>query len=183
MNTRVNITSQQLDELLKLQFRVAWAGEGLCDPPRLKWWRTDLVDPMSGADLMMRLAPRTQGWAALEAVREAARLVDQKSRQQMADPDSVRTLFFWGFELDELLADRIREQKWALAAAPDQGEFDRGQLEKEFKALAPEAGFNIQSSGRQLRGPQPADPVQAARMLVACLSPWSDSYPTPFFRL
>lgn len=183
MSKTSQITSQTLDAILELQFRVAWAGEALCDPPRLKWWRTDLIDPMSGGDFIQRLAPRTHAWASLEAVREAARLADQKARQRLAGPDSARTLYFWGFEIDELLSDRIRERKMALDQAPDQGEFNREQLEREFKALAPEAGFIVQSSGRQIRGAQPEDPVQAARTLVSCLTPFSDAYPTPFFRL
>ncbi|MBT9585261.1 BREX-6 system BrxE protein [bacterium] len=176
-------TTEILDIILGLQFRVAWAGEALCDPPRLRWWRTDLVDPMSGGDFLRRLAPRTHRWASLEAVREAARLTDLKSRKLLADPDSARTLFSWGFELDEMLADRIREQKWALSPAPAMGEFDRTRLEAEFKALAPEASYNIQASGRQMRGPLPEDPAQAARLLVAALTPLGDAYPTPFFRI
>ena len=183
MTNTMKISTQTLDAILALQFRVAWAGEALSDPPRLRWWRTDLVDPMSGGDFLQRLAPRTHGWASLEAVREAARLADLKSRKLLADPDSARTLYSWGFELDEMLADRIREQKWAMAPAPDMGEFDRARLEAEFKALAPEAGYNIQASGRQMRGPVPEDPAQAARMLVAALTPLGDAYPTPFFRI
>ena len=183
MTNTKQITSQTLDAILELQFRVAWAGEALCDPPRLKWWRTDLIDPMSGGDFIQRLAPRTHAWASLEAVREAARLADQKARQRLADPDSARTLYFWGFELDELLSDRIRERKMALDPAPEQGDFNREQLEREFKALAPEAGFNVQASGRQIRGGKPEDQVEAARILVACLTPFAEAYPTPFFRL
>lgn len=36
----------------------------------------------------------------LEAARQAALLADGKARHQMANPDKVRTLFFWGFEVD-----------------------------------------------------------------------------------
>ena len=56
------------------------------------------------------------------------------ARKLLADPDSARTLFFWGFEIDELLADRLREQKSALATGPEQGEFSRELLEKELPA-------------------------------------------------
>ena len=59
MTNAMKISTQTLDAILGLQFRVAWAGEALCDPPRLRWWRTDLVDPMSGGDFLQRLAPRT----------------------------------------------------------------------------------------------------------------------------
>lgn len=178
-----DITSATLDAVLQLQFRVAWAGEALSDPPRLKWWRTDLIDPMSGGDFMQRLAPRTHAWAALEAVREAARITDQKARQRLADPDSARTLYFWGFELDELLCDRIREKKMALQPIPNQGSFDLQALEAEFKALAPQASATVQSSGRQLRGLMPSDPALAAKALVAALVPFAEVYPTPFFRI
>jgi len=63
------LTEAALDEILALQFLVAWAGEGRCKPKRLGWWDTDLVDPDGGGDLLARLAPRTHAWAALEAVR------------------------------------------------------------------------------------------------------------------
>ena len=183
MKTNLSLTTETLDAILHLQFRVAWAGEALCDPPRLKWWRTDLVDEMSGGDFMRRLAPRTHRWAALEGVREAARLTDLKARQRLADPDSARTLFFWGFEMDELLSDRLREQKMALATAPDQGEFSREALEKEFKVLAPDAAYTVLSSGRELKAERPEAPLQAAWMLTACLTPFSQEYPVPFFRV
>ncbi len=58
MNT-VHITQHALDAILALQLTVAWAGEGLADPKRLDWWRTDLVDPMGGGDLFARLFPKT----------------------------------------------------------------------------------------------------------------------------
>lgn len=179
----MTIATETLDTILDLQFQVAWAGEGLCEVPRLKWWRTDLVDVDSGGDFMQRLAPRTHQWAALEAVREAARLTDLKARQRLADPDSARTLYFWGFEIDEQLADRLRQRKFQQQAAPVFGPFDRKALEQEFKALAPEASYSVQSSGRQLRGPMPEDAAKAARALVACLLPFGDAYPTPFFKL
>lgn len=177
------MNSQTLDAILHFQLRLAWAGEALCEPARLSWWRTDLIDPDSGGDLIRRLAPRTHAWASLEAAREAARLTDRKARSQLADPDQARTLFFWGFELDELLADRLREQKSALAIAPCLDKFDRGELERQFKALAPTASYLVQSTGRQMRGPRPEDPAEAARHLMAGLTPFTESYPAPFFRV
>ena len=38
------MTDETLDQILALQVTIAWAGEGLCDPNRLGWWNTDLVD-------------------------------------------------------------------------------------------------------------------------------------------
>ena len=183
MTTEIILPTETIDAILQLQFRVAWAGEALCDPPRLKWWRTDLVDEMSGGDFIRRLAPRTHRWAALEAVREAARLTDLKGRKLLSDPDSLRTLFFWGFDVDEQIADRLRRQKMDLAPAPEQGTFSRGALEKEFKSLAPEASYTILSSGRELRATQPDDFLLAALMVTACLAPFSPDYPLPFFRV
>ncbi len=96
MNT-VHITQDALDTILALQLTVAWAGEGLSDPKRLDWWRTDLVDELGGGDLFARLLPKPHRWASLEAVRKVAIQVDRETRLGMAKPDQVRTLFFWGF--------------------------------------------------------------------------------------
>jgi hypothetical protein len=107
----VPLSESALDEILALQFLVAWAGEGRCRPKRLAWWDTDLVDPDGGGDLFARLAPRTHAWAALEAVREAARQTDANARQRHGDPDRLRTIFFLGFEADETLSDRLAAHK------------------------------------------------------------------------
>jgi hypothetical protein len=79
----------------------AWAGEKNARPQRLGWWRTDILDETGAGDLLSRLTPRTQEWAALEAVREAARSVDERTRRRSATPDRILTLFHFGFELDE----------------------------------------------------------------------------------
>ena len=42
------LTHAQLDEILALQLTVAWAGEAAGEPPRLGWWKTDLVDKEGG---------------------------------------------------------------------------------------------------------------------------------------
>ncbi len=100
-------SERALDAVLALQLTVAWAGEGLCEPPRLGWWQTDLVDELGGGDLLARLLPRTHRWAALATVRRAAVRADRKARLALARPDEVRTLFFWGFDTDEKLDDRL----------------------------------------------------------------------------
>lgn len=112
--TAASIDVRTLDEILALQLTVAWAGEGLSDPPRLGWWRTDLIDREGGGDLFTRLVPRTAPWAALEAARAAAALTDQAARQRIAQPDTVRTLFAWGFTIDEKLAERLAHHKRTL---------------------------------------------------------------------
>ena len=76
-----------------------------------RWWETDLIDEAGGGDFLARLLPQTHKWAALEAVREAARRTDAKACAKMADPDKMRTLFFLGFEVDEQLGDRFAAGK------------------------------------------------------------------------
>jgi hypothetical protein len=192
--TNVNtteVTPQTLDTIIAYQFTIAWAGEALSQPARLKWWRTDIVDEAAGGDLLQRLAPRTHLWASLEVVREAAILTDRKARQRMADPDKVRTLFFWGFEVDELLVERIRAHKWsqkkpaevlplAISLAAD---FDRAALEQVIKDADPDASYTVQTSGRELKAALPEDPATAARMLIGAMLPFSAEYPAPFFRI
>ncbi len=109
--TTDNTSQNRLDAILALQMTVAWAGEGLCDPKRLDWWRTDLVDELGGGDLFQRLFPKTHQWASLEAVRKVAIQQDRQARLDMAKPDQVRTLFFWGFAIDERLAERLTFHK------------------------------------------------------------------------
>ncbi|WP_395830945.1 hypothetical protein [Archangium violaceum] len=46
-----NAPVSTLDTILALQLTVAWAGEGRCEPARLGWWQTDLVDEAGGGDL------------------------------------------------------------------------------------------------------------------------------------
>ena len=82
------------DAILVIQITVAWAGEGRCTPKRLGWWDTDLIDEMGGGELLRRLLLKTGAWAALEAVREAARRTDAKARGQMADPTPSSKLHF-----------------------------------------------------------------------------------------
>lgn len=179
-----------LDKIIALQFTIAWAGEANADPPRLKWWRTDLIDEYGGGDLMERLAPRTHKWASLEAAREAAALVDRKARQRMADPDRVRTLYFWGFEVDEQLTERIRSLKWQQREPSEvlplplslSETFDRAALEKALSSGDAPA-YTVQMSGREMKVPLPKDQGEAAKILVATLLPLSEEYPTPFFRL
>ena len=72
----LNATNATIDKILTLQIMVAWAGEGGCEPKRLDWWRTDLIDEYGGGDLLQRLLPKTHLWASLEAVRLATIQVD-----------------------------------------------------------------------------------------------------------
>ncbi|MGI5845447.1 MAG: BREX-6 system BrxE protein [Candidatus Xenobium sp.] len=197
------VSTATTDQILALQFLVGWAGEGHCEPSRLGWWRTDVVDEMGGGDFFRRLLPRTYPWASLEAARRAAMLADRKARSMMADPDGVRTLFFWGFELDEQLTGRIRDLKMGGKELEDGevqplaptatlpfpeglypgGYFDRQRLEEALRALAPDAAYQALPTGRQVKAPLPGDPARAARMLAGCLVPLGTEYIPPFFRL
>ncbi len=180
-----------LDTILALQITVAWAGEGLAEPPRLNWWGTDLVDEAGGGDFFARLLPRTHLWAALEAVRKAAILTDAEARRRMAEPDAVRTLFFWGFDLDEMLAERIARHKQenknpneALPFPVDiYAPFHQDDLAEALRALGRKAAYNITPGGRELTGAPPDAPELTAACLASALLPFADRYPTPFYRV
>ena len=60
---------------------------------------------------MARLLPKTHRWASLEAVRKAALQVDKEARRGLAQPDHVRTLFFWGFAIDQQLSQQLALHK------------------------------------------------------------------------
>ena len=169
------LSEAALDEILALQFLVAWAGEGRCKPRRLGWWDTDLVDPDGGGDLLARLAPRTHAWATLEAVREAARQTDTKARERHGEPDRLRTIFFLGFEVDEKVGDRLATHKRA-STPPTEAlplPFALGGHWSQEKALAAFAAGGISAFspvppvGRQLRGAPPASANDLVRQQVA----------------
>lgn len=116
----------ELDTALTLQLVVAWAGEA-GDPPRLGWWRTDMVSEYGGEDLFQRLLPNTWRWATLQAAREAARRTDAESRREAHDADALVSLFGMGVEadrrLDERLADLARAGGAPAAALPGLAEW------------------------------------------------------------
>lgn len=178
------------DTILAWQLTIAWAGEGLCEPRRLNWWRTDLVDDNGGGDLFRRLLPKTHLWAGLEAVRQAAIQQDQQIRSGMAQPDGVQTLFFWGFDIDEQLSDRLREHKYSstppdhcldLPLALDQP-FCPTALETALQIPGRTVQVKVVPDGRELLGEVPQSPELRARNLVAALLPLSPHYPMPFYR-
>ena len=183
------LADSALDTMLVHQFTIAWAGEARCQPRRLGWWETDLIDPAGGGDFFARLMPRTHAWAALEAAREAARRTDAKARSRMANPDKVRSLFFLGFELDEQLADRLallKRQGEAVAetlrlALPLGAEFSRDALTAALGRGGAE--FTIVPGGRQLKGAAPKSPVELLARLGRALVPFAEAYPLPFYKL
>ena len=183
------ISDTTLDAILAMQITIAWAGEGRCSPKRLGWWDTDLIDEAGGGDFLARLLPQTHAWAAVEAVREAARRVDAKARSKMADPDKMRTLFFLGFELDEQLGDRFAAHKrGSLApekvlplAVPLTAELSKDQLVAALQGG--DVAFTKVPNARQMKGALPASPEALVKRLAAALVPLIDQYPLPFFKL
>jgi hypothetical protein len=180
-----------LDAILALQLTVAWAGEGRCDPRRLGWWQTDLVDSTAGGDFFARLLPRTHAWASLQAIREAARRVDQQARHGIATPDSLRTIFFLGFELDELLNERLAQHK-RNGRAPQEtlpfpvvlDGFASDSLTEVLRVPgASTPSYTVVPGGRQLKGAWPDAPDLGLRGLAAALLPFSEKYPLPFYRV
>jgi hypothetical protein len=179
-----------LDAILAVQITVAWAGEGRCQPKRLGWWDTDVIDPEGGGDFFARLLPQTARWAGLEAAREAARRVDKKARAKMANADEVRTIFFLGFEIDEQIADRLaalkREAHSPVEALripiPLGSSFDRESVANAMGSDAPSA-FTVVPGGRKLTSPMPKGPDDAVRALASALVPFAEHYPLPFFSL
>ena len=186
------LPTSTLDTVLALQLTVAWAGEGLSRPPRLGWWQTDLIDEAGGGDLLARLLPRTHTWASLEAARETARRADAQARKAMASSDSIHSLFFLGFEVNERLAERLGALK--RAGAPPQQVLPLPiSLAEPFSADAlaealrmPASGsppYTVTPAGRQLTGPMPASLERAVQNLSAALLPLSERYPLPFYRV
>jgi hypothetical protein len=185
------LTDHTLDAILALQLTVAWAGEGRKSSPlRLGWWETDLIDLDGGGDFFARLLPQTHAWASLEAVREAARRVDEKARGKMAHPDAMRTLFFLGFETDEQVGDRLaslkrggRDPAAALPLAlPFTADFSPETLAGVLRQGG-ESSFEIVPGGRQLKGKSPEAPEEIVRRLAGALVPFAEQYPLPFFRV
>ena len=184
------VAREVLDEILALQLLVAWAGEASSDPPRLGWWRTSLIDEFGGEDLFRRLTPRTWKWAVLEAARIAARSVDAAARAHAADGDQLRSLFHFGFVVDEQLDDRLAELKRStpdpVESLPELartgGSWNAAQFVAWLAALAP-VTVSPSSVGRRLKTQPPDDLAMAARMLAAAMAPPTDRYPAPHFKV
>ncbi len=182
-----------LDKIIALQIMVAWAGEGACEPKRLDWWRTDLIDEYGGGDLFTRLLPKTSKWASLEAVRQAAIVVDRRKRQSMTQPDGVRTIFFWGYNFDEQLAQRLAFHKSSgenplIALEKDISldiykPFSQSEFEEAIRIPNREVAFKVVPNGREIVGDMLQALEESAKKLTAALLPLPESYPMPFYRL
>lgn len=184
------ISAEALDAILSIQIAVGWAGESRESTKRLGWWNTDLIDATGGGDFMARLLPRTHPWASLEAVREAARRVDEQGRRGMADPDQIRSIYFLGFEVDERLAERLVEHKRS-GSAPSEvlrfplplDAFEPGAFAAALGRNGKEPAFDVVPGGRQLKGAMPGELDETIRNLAAALVPLPERYPLPFYRV
>jgi hypothetical protein len=183
--------TEQLDAILTLQLVVAWAGETADEPQRLGWWRSDLIDEAGGGDFFRRLLPSTHKWAALEAARKVAECVDQKARQDLPNPDQIRTLFFWGFDTDERLGERLRQHKMS-GRRPEEAlelplrldsSWSRDAFQNYLQSLPKQADFVTKRQGRELPSPKDDNLAEAAAFLAGALLPLGDSYPAPYYRL
>lgn len=182
----LRLSPAHLDEILALQLTVAWAGESAGEPPRLGWWRSDLVDLEAGGDLFVRLLPKTAPWASLALVREAARRVDEAGREKLARGDAVWSLFHLGFSVDEQLADRLAQHRHQRRPPAEvlgaRFLVDRPWSKTVFESMLASLGqpkVQITPAGRRL-DVTAASPVEAAALLAAALLPLSASYPLPF---
>ena len=174
-----------LDMILDWQMTIAWAGEANCEPSRLGWWRTDLIDDLGGGDLLARLLPRTKVYAVWESAREAAIATDRRTRQRMANPDKLRTIFFWGFDLDEKLHDRLaarkrRSENLKLPITWENG-FDREAIAKQIGDRCGESKYEIVAGGREIH--RNGTDASSLLSLVAALVPFDQNYPMPFYRI
>ena len=182
------LTPTQLDEILALQLTIAWVGEAAGEPPRLGWWKTDLVDREGGGDLFARLVPKTAAWASLLLVRDAARIVDRVAREKLATGDTVWSLFHFGFSVDEALADRLayhrqhRHEPSVLGPRYSVGGTWSGpKLEASLRALgAPRV--EVVPNGRLIAAKAASVP-EAAALLAAALVPLAPTYPLPYIEV
>ena len=191
--TAVQVSISQLDAVLGTQLLVAWAGEGLSEPPRMRWWRTDLFDIDGGGDLFHRLFPKTHEWASLEGIREAAIQADQRKRAELAQSDRVRSLFFWGALVDEQLAERLDELKKQTGLSSPEAAlalplsfnkpFNKGVFEEAIRHPGGKVDYKIVPAGREIKIEAAESIESCAKKLAAALIPLSNDYPMPFYRL
>lgn len=178
-----------MDTLLSAQLIVAWAGES-GEERRLGWWKTDLVAEYGGYDLFKRLLPNTWDWAALQAVREAARRRDAELRFRADHPDRIVSLYRIGFEVDEQVDERLLEHKRSGQAPPLAlpaldgliGEHWSEQAFAEWVASHGDVEIETSPLGRRIKGAEPTDVANLTSKLVAALAPVGDAYPLPHYR-
>lgn len=184
------LTEEGVDHILAIQLWVAWAGEGRCDPKRLGWWDTDLVDEAGGADLFRRLLPKTRYWAGLHAAREAAKRTDAKARARTGQPDHLRTIFFLGYETDEKVNDRLLTLKLSDGALPKHLplplSLESAWSPEAFSEALSKYGkiqYETTPSGRLLKGKRPDSEDVMVGQLAGALVPVAERYPMAYYLL
>jgi hypothetical protein len=107
----------------------------------------------------------------------------------------VRTLFFWGFSLDEQLSEQLNLYKRNGADPAEvlsfpvdlEQSFDRSHFEDSIRDCASlpggSADCKVVPGGReiQIKGDDSLDAV--VKRLAAALLPLSEKYPMPFYRV
>lgn len=182
------LSKDDLDQILAIQFSVAWAGESGGEPPRLGWWQSDLIDADTGGDFFARLLPRTHAWAGLSLARRGAGRVDAAARNSLSGGDRAQTLFHLGFEIDEQLCDRVAEHRrhqrspqdvlrngMGLAIGYD---WSPAAFAKRLAELGT-AKVDITPGGRRLKA-KGLSAVEVTRQLAGALLPLAEKYPLPF---
>lgn len=181
--------ASEIDSLLTAQLIVAWAGERGQDERRLGWWRTDLLSADGGRDLLGSLLPRTGEWAVLQAVREAARRIDEAARQEAHDSDTLLSLFALGFQVEERTDERLQDFKRsgkspgeALPVAMELigGKWDQ-QAFVDWCEGHGEGHYAKTTSGRRIKGDVPSSLDRIVAGLISALLPVSEEYPLPHY--
>lgn len=182
----VRLSKEELDQILALQFSVAWAGESGGQPCRLGWWQSDLIDADTGGDLFARLLPRTHEWAGLALARRCAVRVEATGREHLSGKDRAQTLFHLGFEIDEQLCDRVAEHR-RHHRSPQEALGDHLAIGYPWSAdafakrLAAFGNPKVEVTrvGRRVKAKKLA-PLEAAQALAAALLPLAEKYPLPY---
>ncbi|MGE4073558.1 MAG: BREX-6 system BrxE protein [Lysobacterales bacterium] len=187
------IPLSELDYALTAQILVAWAGERADggSSSRLAWWESLLVCEFGGMHVFGRTTPQTAQWAVLQAVREVARRADASLRAQEHDPDSLRSLYNFGFEIDERIDERLldlkRSGKSPSESLPGLAEFIGNDWDRAaFSTWAGSFGpieFLPVPSGRRIKSALPPTLEETIAALLAGLVPLTATYPMPHFRV
>jgi len=180
------LSPQQLDEILTLQLNVAWAGEAAGSPPRLGWWKSDLVDSEAGGDLFARLTPKTAAWASLILVRAVAIRVEEAALATFHARDKMWTLFHLGFAMDEQLEDRLAFHRSQRSKPEDVfGErylvgkpWSKDGFAAELGKLGKPTAVPVPNGRKVFNGG--SAPVEACKMIAAALLPLERTYPLPY---
>lgn len=193
--SQARLLPKELDEILAIQFAIAWIGEG-GDEPRLNWWNTEVMSSFGGYDNLRELVPYSAKWLGFKTIREAARRVDEGLRLRASEPGNIYTLFRLGFELDEQLDYRLGElvqRKASLPALlkrvgwledPVQQEWRPDVVESWLKELVDKKmETKKESIGRRLVGGAPESVLLRMQCLASALLPLSESYSLPHYRI